>query len=52
MAETFITESNTKPKLQGKAALRSALRGDDPEKLREAIISFKSSQQFKQDDLV
>ena len=52
MAQVFVTESSTKPKPQGKAALRVALRGDDPEKLRDAITTFKASPQFKQSDLI
>ena len=54
MSEVFVTESSAKakPKPQGKAALRIALRGDDPEKLREAINSYKSTPQFKQEDLI
>lgn len=52
MAQVFVTESSTKAKPKGKAALKVALRGDDPEKLREAINGYKSTPQFKQEDLI
>lgn len=54
MSEVFVTESSAKqkPKPKGKAALKAALRGDDPEKLRESINDYKSMPQFKQADLI
>lgn len=54
MSEVYVTESPTKqkPKPKGKAALKAALRGDDPESLRIAINDFKSTPQFKQEDLI
>lgn len=54
MSEVFVTESSAKqkPKPKGKAALKAALRGDNPENLREAINDFKSTPQFKQVDLI
>lgn len=53
MAQVFVTEAATKtrPKLSGKAAFRAALRGQDADALREAIVSFKSTPQFDQTEL-
>ena len=53
-SKVFVTESATRqrPKLSGKAAFRAALRGSDPEALREAIKVFKSSPQYDEAEIV
>lgn len=47
----FFTETASKSNQVNKATIKQCLRGEDPEKLKSALQSFKKSSQFDQEFL-
>jgi len=47
----FLTDVNSKKQVP-KTLIRNAIREDDPEKLKEALIQYKSGTDFDPNELV